>query len=121
MGKAIKKYLEDRNLLDDCDTVAVAGAAKNLLYSAPESERNFILKQIGISKNLHNIKKVILINHTDCGAYGGAGVFSSREAEETTHIRDMEEAERLIRSQYPELETETVLAKIKEDGSISFA
>ncbi len=120
-GKAIRKYLEGRGLLDDCDIVAVAGAAKNLLSSAPEAERQFMLKQIAISKNLHHINKVILLNHTDCGAYGGRAAFPDREAERAGHRIDMEAAKRLILSFYPDLEVETVLADIEEDGSISFA
>lgn len=119
LGKAVKEYLENSGLLNDCDIVAAAGAAKNLLPSAPEAERQFILKQIAISKNLHHIKKVILMNHTDCGAYGGRSAFTSREAEEETNRRDMNEAARLIRNEHPELEVETVLMNIKEDGSVN--
>lgn len=121
LGKAIKKYLEDRGLLGDCDMVAAAGAAKNLLSSAPETERQFILKQIAISKNTHNINKVILLNHTDCGAYGGRKVFESRDAERAAHRKDMEEAAQVIKKEHPGMEVEMILADIEEDGSINFA
>jgi carbonic anhydrase len=32
-----------------------------------------VIGQIEISDRLHKIKKTILINHEDCGAYGDAG------------------------------------------------
>src|SRR3990172_8777477 len=46
------------------DRVAIAGGVFDFEY---------VLKQIEISKRLHHIKKVVLINHEDCGAYGEAG------------------------------------------------
>jgi carbonic anhydrase len=86
-----------------------------------ENDKEFILRQINISKQLHGIKKVILMNHTDCGAYGGRAAFPDRHAERAGHRTDMEEAKKLILSFYPDLEVETVLVDIEEDGSINFA
>src|SRR3989344_5369005 len=83
-GKAIKKYLEDKNLLGDIDIVSVAGAVKN--------NADFLMKQIDISKRLHDIKEVILMNHTDCGAYGGRKAFGSAEDERNKHLSDLNEA-----------------------------
>ena len=45
---------------DNYDRVSLAGAVFDF-YS--------VLKQVEISDSLHKIKKVILINHEDCGAY----------------------------------------------------
>lgn len=119
-GKAIKKYLEDECLLGDCDIAAAAGAAKNLLFSAQDTERIFMFKQIALSRNLHDIKKVILINHTDCGAYGGRKAFVSRDAERETHRKDMDKAAQIIKAKYPEIEVKTILADIEKDGSVKF-
>lgn len=52
----------------DYDLVSVAGAGKDLL-SNNKAERDFILKQINISKNLHNIKNIYILMHDNCGAY----------------------------------------------------
>ena len=43
------------------DRISIAGSSKNL---------DFILSQIDISVHLHDIKKVIVIHHEGCGAYG---------------------------------------------------
>ena len=32
-----------------------------------------VFKQVEISERLHEIKKVVFVNHEDCGAYGDAG------------------------------------------------
>lgn len=34
-----------------------------------------VIKQVDISVRLHSIKKLILMNHEDCGAYGQAGTY----------------------------------------------
>lgn len=52
----------------DYDLVSVAGAGKDLL-SDNKAERDFILKQINISKNLHDIKTIYILMHDNCGAY----------------------------------------------------
>jgi len=73
------------------DRIAFAGGVKNL---------DAILDQIGISERLHHIKKAVLINHEDCGAYGEAG--SSYK-----HTADLRNACSKIKELYPELEVET--------------
>lgn len=79
-----------------------------------------MFKQIALSKNLHDIKKVILINHTDCGAYGGRKAFASRDAEREAHRKDMNAAAQIVQATYPEIEVKTILADIEKDGSVKF-
>lgn len=110
LQRAIKKYLEEQKLLGDCDVVAIAGAVKNL---------EFVLDQVDISKRLHNIKKIILMNHTDCGAYGGSPAFGSLEQEIRHHEAELTTAREAILAIYPELEIQTLLAKIRPDHSVS--
>lgn len=119
-GKAIKKYLEEQGLLGDIDIVSVAGAAKNLVSPNSPSDTEFILRQIEISKKLHNIKELILMNHTDCGAYGGRKAFGSDGAEKTQHIEDMKKAGKLIHTRYPDLEIKTILATISPTHEVAF-
>ncbi len=120
LGKAIKKYLEEKNLLGDCDIISVAGAAKNLSSPEKESERDFLFKQIDISQNLHRVSEIILINHTDCGAYGGSSAFRSKEEERRKYFEDMGRAAKIILEKYPELNVKTILADIDENGVIAF-
>ena len=56
-----------------------------------------VQNQIKTSHRLHNVKKVILINHEDCGAYGAAGT-------KERHISDLAYAEHAIRSLNLEVE-----------------
>lgn len=119
-GKAIKKFLEENHLLDDCDIVSLAGSAKNLATPIAPSYTEMVLKQIEISKRLHQISQVILMNHTDCGAYGGREAFENPEAEYNQHANDMKKAQELIVKKFPDLSVRKVLAKIAPLGQISF-
>ena len=60
---------------------------------------DIILSQVEISDGLHKIKKVILINHEDCGAYGKMGTFER-------HKHDLQEAEHKIEALFPNLDVE---------------
>lgn len=98
--------------MGDCDIVAVAGAAKDL----DEGNGDYLLKQIDISYRLHNMRQVILMNHTDCGAYGGR-----MENDEQKHQAVMARVADLITAKYPEIAVKKVLVKVGEDGGVSLA
>lgn len=119
-GSAIKNYLVDKHVLDDCDIVSLAGAAKNLASPSTDSDRDTILRQIEISHRLHNITSVLLINHTDCGAYGGVAAFANTDEEQTTHTQDLSSAARIISEHFPALSIEKTLAHIDDSGQVTF-
>ena len=73
------------------DRVAWAGAAKNV---------DLTLEQVGLSKKLHNISIVVLINHEECGAYGAEGTPEKQAA-------DLKFAATKINEQNPDLTVET--------------
>lgn len=106
LGPAIKNYLEGQSLLGEVDIVSVAGAVKNLISPAVPTDSEFVLRQIEISKRLHSIAQIILINHTDCGAYGGRKAFGSEKEEQEKHAQDMKKAKEMILTKFPSLEME---------------
>ncbi|MEK7508716.1 MAG: carbonic anhydrase [Patescibacteria group bacterium] len=119
-GEAIKKYLEDNRLMNNCDIVSLAGAVKNLVSPINPSYVEMVLRQIEISQKLHHITQVILMNHTDCGAYGGHNAFESTGAEYTQHVEDMKKAKKIIADKFSGLEIKMVLAKITPLGQVAF-
>jgi carbonic anhydrase len=72
------------------DRVALGGGVKNL---------NVILEQVKIGHDLHQIQKVILANHEDCGAYGSEGTPEK-------HAADLKAAKEKINSLYPNLQVD---------------
>ena len=111
LAPGIKKMMEEQGLMGDCDLVSLAGAAKNLLD--PETQA-LALKQVGLSRQLHGIKEVHLVNHTDCGAYGGRAAFAGDEAEHRKHADDLTAAAEAIRQEFPDLTVVKWLARLAE-------
>jgi hypothetical protein len=67
------------------DAIKLAGGTKCL--AAPEGDpiRAFVLDQIRTSMRLHHTRRVILMLHSDCGAYGGLEAFAGDSAAEARH------------------------------------
>ena len=70
------------------DLVKVAGGAKALAEGATP-DRDFLLGQIKTSIRLHGTKRVILMLHRDCGAYGGSKDFSDADAERAHYFSQL--------------------------------
>lgn len=118
--KGIRGFLDQNGLTGDCDLVSVAGAVKSVTDPATPSETDYLLKQIGLSHDLHAIKHLILMNHMDCGAYGGHAAFASLEEEHTKHVADLQRTRDILKQKYPELEIKLVIADIKDGGDLAF-
>lgn len=102
------------------DEVSLAGAVQNIVSPKNEADRELVLRQINIAKRLHAIDEVILMNHTDCGAYGGRSAFSNEHAETQKHELDLREGRAIVAAKFPDLKIKLVLAKINNESKISF-
>jgi carbonic anhydrase len=72
--------------VSNSDPIKIAGGAKCLASPEHETDREFVLDQIQKSIRLHGTKLVILMLHSDCGAYGGlAGGFGGDTRWEAQH------------------------------------
>ncbi|KKT70004.1 MAG: hypothetical protein UX09_C0042G0002 [Candidatus Uhrbacteria bacterium GW2011_GWE2_45_35] len=114
LQKAIDQWLADKNLPGDCDMISVAGAGKDIVAN-PDG---FVATQVDLSCKLHETKIILLMHHTDCGAYGGHTAFPSLEDERAQHLGDMAKTEEIIKSKHPEVEVKKILAVMNDDGSI---
>lgn len=86
------------------DPILVAGGAKCLADDHNEPSRQFVLDQIRTSMRLHGTDTVLLMLHSDCGAYGGLAAFdddTAREAE--NHRNDLHLALNFLQKEIPEL------------------
>ena len=79
------------------DRVSLAGGVKNL---------DVILDQIKTSARLHRIKRAVVINHADCGAYGEENI-PDKETEFLRHNEDLQTIANRVRSDLPNLKVET--------------
>ena len=90
------------------DPIKIAGGAKSLASPEHESDREFVLGQIRKSIRLHGADRVILMLHSDCGAYGGlAGGFGGDAAAEREHHQaEMARAKTNLLAAIPDVKVE---------------
>jgi hypothetical protein len=104
-----RKFLKRLGVLNS-DSIKIAGGAKTLAAPDRESDREFVIDQIRKSIRLHQTRRVILMVHSDCGAYGGLEAFGgNRQAESQCLIGDLERAAAFIRRQIPSLQVDAYL------------
>ena len=84
------------------DKVALAGAIFDFFT---------VIKQIDASHKLHGVKKVVLINHEDCGAYGQLGTYQR-------HKHDLLEAKKKIGAVFPTIEVTTLYLHINGEFEV---
>lgn len=109
---AALEFLKHDLGLVDLDLVVLAGAAKNLAAPQDSSDFKVTLKQFELSSKLHQIKKIVLIDHQDCGAYGGSAVFETSKGEREAHIINLRKAGEILRQRFPDKEIVLFYAKI---------
>jgi hypothetical protein len=101
----LTKYLKRLGVVNS-DPIKVAGGAKCLASPENEHERQFVLEQIRKSIRLHSTKRVVLMLHSDCGAYGGLerGFGGDPVRESTHHASELRLAARQVWDVFPELQ-----------------
>lgn len=101
------KFLKRLGILNP-DPIRIAGGAKNLASPAHEHEREFVLEQIRKSIRLHGTKLVILMLHSDCGAYGGLvdGFGGNACVEARHHEEELLRAAECLRKEIPDIDVQ---------------
>ncbi|HEX9722275.1 MAG TPA: carbonic anhydrase [Candidatus Paceibacterota bacterium] len=99
----LNKYLDDR-FPGGYDRVAAAGGAKYLAEGGQNGD--FELEECGVSYKLHHPTALVLIQHEDCGAYGGSKKFVDLEAEKAFQKQEMEKAAAVLREKFPQCAVE---------------
>lgn len=101
LQKYLNGWLDKKPGAGNYDRVAIAGGVLDIYP---------VLKHIELAVRLHKVRKVILVNHEDCGAYGPAGTFER-------HRKDLLEAEQKVHALQMDLRVEKYYLKL--DGTFS--
>jgi carbonic anhydrase len=101
----VAKWIKE-NLHDQADLVSVAGASK-----APISQEShdYILEQIKIGQDLHGVTTIHVLDHVDCGAYGGSKMHEDQKHEESFHQHQCELAQTAIKEAFPDMTIKSYL------------
>lgn len=81
------------------DLISIAGGVKELVE---KEEKSFLFQQIQTSQKLHQPKFIVLIQHEDCGAYGGSKAFRNEEKEVAFQADQLGKGERILKASFPD-------------------
>jgi carbonic anhydrase len=110
-----RTYTASRGLTGKFSQFAIAGAAIGVVAPAFTEWHKTFWDNLDASIQLHNIPKVIAIDHRDCGAariaYGDAKV-ATPSAETETHRAALAEFRKQVGERHPKLAVETGLMSL---------
>jgi hypothetical protein len=111
--RAVRKFLGTTNV----EFVPFAGASGVFITLANITHgKEYAKFALGVAINKHKAKKLLLTNHTECGAYaaGGYDKFETAEEEKAFHIQELLKAKNQAAEWFPDVEI--VLGFMTVDG-----
>jgi carbonic anhydrase len=112
------RYMSSCGLCDKYDHVILAGSSLGAVTDKyPDWNRTF-WEHLEVSIKLHHIKKVIILDHRDCGAYKvifNEDFSKNPTREKTVHEENLRYLAVKIKEKYPSLETELFLMNLSGD------
>lgn len=105
----VMNYMKGRHLVGKYSQFNIAGASIGVVAPAFKTWAPAFWDNLGASIQLHNIKKVIVINHRDCGAAKiayGADAVKDKAAETETHKNALMDFKKQLAEKQPALKAE---------------
>ena len=107
------EFVEKELGIKDFDFPSLPGSAKAINDCLKEDDLAF--NCVSVSCDLHHAKKVVIVNHEDCGAYGGSAKFGGdQEKEQKFHEEELRKARKKLIDKYPEREYVLLFAKLAD-------
>ena len=117
--KPLQEFFENTLNLYAVDLKTDLGGIKEVFEGTPK--RDWIFDNIKASIEQHQIERVILVNHTDCTAYGGSDKFANQNEEVETHEIQLRHAVSDVKAKFPNMNVEAylvILGKLDEPTTI---
>ena len=115
----IVRYMDGRKLANQYDHVILAGASLGALTDKKPEWGKVFWDHVQVAKDLHHIKKVMIMDHRDCGAYKvflGADFKCDQAGETSVHAEQLRKLAGLVKTNHPDLEVELMLMSL--DGTV---
>jgi carbonic anhydrase len=113
-------YMAGRGLRDKYDHVILAGASLGVQTDKYPAWGQTFYDHVDVAIKLHNIHKVIVLDHRDCGAYrvllGHENLVKERDKETKIHMEQMTALADNVQKKFPALEVELLLIDL--DGKV---
>ena len=116
--EAERYFLSLQNLGGQYDFTALAGASLALSGMPHQYDAEAFWDQLDISYRLHQIKKVLILDHQDCAVYKykiDPTLADNPELELNTHTEYLSRAYWAIRDRYPDLNIELYFVNLNTD------
>jgi carbonic anhydrase len=103
----------------DIDLLTMPGGSNAVLN---ETSRETVFRALDIVIPAHKVKRMIIVDHTDCLAYGGKAAHPTPDEEQTFHANVLRQARDIVQSKYPSLEIVLMyadwekLTKVEDEG-----
>ena len=103
----------DLGLENAYDLIARPGGVRQIVHPTSEAARQTMDEEIRLLHGLHGFGRVLLMNHMNCGGYQD---LTTPDREEALHREHLAAARAILEVRFPELEIETYLSLIVDDG-----
>ena len=110
------KYLKTKKLTGKYSSFTIAGAAIGVTHKKFKKWHSTFLDNLSTSIKLHNIKKLIVINHSDCGAakiVNGKKKFNSI-VENKIHKESFKKIKKIVNKKFPSLKISYKVLTLKD-------
>jgi carbonic anhydrase len=107
-----ESYMTNRGLRDKYDHVILAGASLGATTDKYPPWNQTFWDHLDVAIKLHNIKKVVVLDHRDCGAYKvilGEDFSKDPIKEKSVHTDRLSALASMIKAKHPNLEIELLL------------
>ena len=112
----VYNYLKKKKLIGKYSAFTIAGSAIGVTASKFKKWHKVFWENFDTSIKLHNIKKLIVINHRDCGVakiINGKKDFSSIN-ETKVHKNSFQKIKKIFKKKYPKLKIELKLISLNK-------
>ena len=109
------KYLKTKKLTGKYSSFTIAGAAIGVTHKKFKKWHSTFLDNLSTSIKLHNIKKLIVINHSDCGAakiVNGKKKFNP-SIENKIHKDSFKKIKKILIKKFPKLKVNFKILSLK--------
>ncbi|GAA4255496.1 hypothetical protein GBZ26_06015 [Azospirillum formosense] len=115
----IGRYMDGRGLTNRYDHVILAGASLGALTDQKKAWGEAFWDHVAVAKQLHGIRRVMVMDHRDCGAYRvflNEDIGADPQKETAVHAEQLRALGAAIKERHPDLEVELLLMAL--DGRV---
>ncbi|OHX12106.1 carbonic anhydrase [Chromobacterium sphagni] len=112
-------FMNQQGLRDKYDHIILAGASLGAVTDKYPAWNTTFWQHLQVAIDLHGVKRVMLLDHRDCGAYKvilGEDLAQDPARETLVHAGKLGQLRRLINDKYPRLKVEAYLMGM--DGKV---